>query len=108
MPIVAKRSPFHLSRRVLAAAMAAGAFALALPAQAEIKKLEIIAPANPGGGWDQTARAMQKVLQSEGLASGASRRTITISLSIVITSVAAPCRCRRPRARSGAAPAPRG
>ena len=70
MPFVAKRSPLHLSRRVLAAAMAAGALAVALPAQAEIKKLEIIAPANPGGGWDQTARAMQKALQSEGLAAG--------------------------------------
>jgi putative tricarboxylic transport membrane protein len=70
MPFVAKRSSLHLSRRVLAAAMAASALAVALPAQAEIKKLEIIAPANPGGGWDQTARAMQKSLQSEGLAAG--------------------------------------
>ena len=29
----------------------------------------MIAPANPGGGWDQTARAMQTVLQDEGLVS---------------------------------------
>ena len=41
----------------------AGAFALALPAQAEIKSLDIIAPADPGGGWDQTARAMQAALE---------------------------------------------
>ena len=43
---------------------------VALPAQAEIKGLDIIAPANPGGGWDQTARAMQAALQTDGLASG--------------------------------------
>ena len=48
----------------------AGAFAVALPAQAEVKGLDIIAPANPGGGWDQTARAMQAALQTDGLASG--------------------------------------
>ena len=27
----------------------------------------IMAPAAPGGGWDQTARTMQTVLQSEGI-----------------------------------------
>ena len=91
MPFVAKRSPLHLSRRVLAAAMAAGALAVALPAQAEIKKLEIIAPANPGGGWDQTARAMQKALQSEGLASGVEVENIggaggTIGLAQFVSS----------------------
>lgn len=32
-------------------------------------QLRLIAPAAPGGGWDQTARAMQQVLQGEGLAS---------------------------------------
>ena len=31
--------------------------------------LTIVAPAKPGGGWDQTARAMESVLQSTGLAS---------------------------------------
>jgi putative tricarboxylic transport membrane protein len=30
--------------------------------------LKIIAPAKPGGGWDQTARAMQEVIQSAGIA----------------------------------------
>jgi len=29
--------------------------------------LEIIAPAAPGGGWDTTAREMQRVLQEEGI-----------------------------------------
>ena len=30
--------------------------------------LEIMAPAAPGGGWDTTAREMQRVLQEEGIA----------------------------------------
>ena len=29
--------------------------------------LEIMAPAAPGGGWDTTAREMQRVLQEEGI-----------------------------------------
>lgn len=33
-----------------------------------ISRLEITAPAAPGGGWDSTSRAAQEVLQSEGLA----------------------------------------
>ncbi|MBZ4689418.1 MAG: Uncharacterized protein JG765_669 [Cereibacter sp.] len=39
--------------------------ALALPALAA--DYTIIAPAGPGGGWDQTARTMQEVLQAEGI-----------------------------------------
>jgi putative tricarboxylic transport membrane protein len=39
--------------------------ALALPAAAA--DYTIIAPAAPGGGWDQTARSLQAVLQSEGI-----------------------------------------
>src|SRR5918997_169878 len=31
--------------------------------------IEIMAPAAPGGGWDTTAREMQRVLQEEGIAS---------------------------------------
>ncbi|MDT1063076.1 tripartite tricarboxylate transporter substrate binding protein [Paracoccus sp. CPCC 101403] len=38
--------------------------AVAMPALADYT---IIAPANPGGGWDQTARTMQTVLQEEGI-----------------------------------------
>lgn len=37
----------------------------------EITKLSIIVPANPGGGWDQTARAMQQDLQSNKIISSA-------------------------------------
>ena len=45
--------------------LAAAAIAAAAPAfaQPHSDHLRIIAPAAPGGGWDQTARAMQQVLQ---------------------------------------------
>ncbi len=33
-----------------------------------LARLEITAPAAPGGGWDSTSRAAQEVLQTEGLA----------------------------------------
>lgn len=49
--------------KTLTLALAAGA--LALPALAA--DYTIIAPANPGGGWDQTARTMQEVMQAEGI-----------------------------------------
>jgi putative tricarboxylic transport membrane protein len=45
---------------------AAFAAALAMPAFAQ--DYTIMAPANPGGGWDGTARSMQEVLQAEGIA----------------------------------------
>src|SRR5688500_20246703 len=54
-------------KRLLFAALAAAS--LALPAHAQIDELTIMAPAAPGGGWDQTARAMQQALQQEGLVS---------------------------------------
>ncbi len=61
--------PFSLRRsaRVLAAAAVAIALSGASAALA-IDDLKIIAPAKPGGGWDQTARAMQEVLQTAGIA----------------------------------------
>lgn len=45
------------------AALVAGSFSI--PAAAA--DYTIIAPANPGGGWDQTARTIQTVLQQEGI-----------------------------------------
>ena len=42
-------------------------FAIPADAQPLVKELRLIAPAAPGGGWDQTARAMQQVLQRTGL-----------------------------------------
>ncbi|NIX76957.1 tripartite tricarboxylate transporter substrate-binding protein [Microvirga terricola] len=51
-------------RGALAAAAVAG-FATTAMAQSELK---IMAPAAPGGGWDQTARSMQQALTTAGLA----------------------------------------
>jgi putative tricarboxylic transport membrane protein len=52
-------------RLILATAALAGAlFSTAASAQSELK---IMAPAGPGGGWDQTARAMQQALISSGI-----------------------------------------
>lgn len=45
------------------AALALGALAV----QAQAADYTILAPANPGGGWDQTARTMQEVMQAEGI-----------------------------------------
>ena len=54
-------------KRVLFAALAAAC--LSFPAQAQTGDLSIMAPAAPGGGWDQTARSMQQALAEAGLAS---------------------------------------
>jgi putative tricarboxylic transport membrane protein len=40
----------------------------AIAARAPAQGLTILTPAAPGGGWDQTARVMQQVLRSTGLA----------------------------------------
>lgn len=45
------------------ATMIAGAMALS----AQAADYTIIAPAGPGGGWDQTARSIQAVMQQEGI-----------------------------------------
>ena len=62
----------RVTRRVLSGGLVVGAVWLGVPglAGAELKGLDIVAPANPGGGWDQTARAIQAALQADGLASG--------------------------------------
>jgi putative tricarboxylic transport membrane protein len=52
-----------LSRTLIVAATAL--FATSAFAQAELK---LMAPAAPGGGWDQTARSMQQVLMQSGMA----------------------------------------
>jgi putative tricarboxylic transport membrane protein len=53
-----------LWRGVLAATAALG---LATAASAQVSELKIMAPAAPGGGWDQTARTMQQALTQSGL-----------------------------------------
>jgi putative tricarboxylic transport membrane protein len=55
---------------VLCAAVLALATTVAAPgarAQTQFEQLRIVAPAAPGGGWDQTARAMQQALERTGL-----------------------------------------
>jgi putative tricarboxylic transport membrane protein len=59
----------RLARRSLLA-VAACSVAWSAPAQAQLKGVEIIAPAGPGGGYDQLARATQQVLGNQGLATG--------------------------------------
>jgi putative tricarboxylic transport membrane protein len=56
-----------LWRGALAAAAVLG-FATSAMAQMELK---IMAPAAPGGGWDQTARSMQQALSQSGIAKSA-------------------------------------
>ena len=54
--------------RSAAALLALLASAAAAQAQIPLDRLTIVAPAAPGGGWDQTARAMQHALEAERLA----------------------------------------
>ena len=86
---------FVYSRRLFAGMLGGAALAAfglaATPAAAQIKNLELIAPANPGGGWDQTARAMQAALQQAGLASSVQVQNIagaggTVGLAQFVTS----------------------
>ncbi|WGF88452.1 Bug family tripartite tricarboxylate transporter substrate binding protein [Marinivivus vitaminiproducens] len=66
MPSIRRRTVI----RLFAASVALATAWTAPWAQAEVQGLEITAPANPGSGYDQTSRAMQTVLQENGLASG--------------------------------------
>lgn len=58
---------FRRFLQVVAGALIAGAAAAPAGAQPAYRHLRIIAPAAPGGGWDQTARVMQQVLQRAGI-----------------------------------------
>lgn len=59
---------FAKSGRIIAAAIVAMGLGAG---SAAAQDLTIIAPANPGGGWDQTARSMQQALQQEKLVTNA-------------------------------------
>jgi putative tricarboxylic transport membrane protein len=79
-----------VTRRTIVAAAIACGVASVTPALAEIKGLEIIAPAGPGGGYDQLARATQEMLQKGDLASGVQVQNIpgaggTIGLAQFVT-----------------------
>jgi putative tricarboxylic transport membrane protein len=57
-------------RRFMTAAALLAMAAAATPAFAQLE-LKIMAPAGPGGGWDQTARSMQQVMVATGIAKSA-------------------------------------
>ena len=64
-----------MKRRTLLKASAALAASVTLPwatVAFALDDLTIIAPAKPGGGWDQTARALEDVIRANNLASGVS------------------------------------
>ena len=61
------RADVRTAGLLLGAAMLAPAAPVAGQA-VSLPELRITAPAAPGGGWDQTARALQLALQTEGLA----------------------------------------
>ena len=60
-----------LAPAALAQATAARAAAPAAKAAKVAGTLRIVIPANPGGGWDQTARSLQTVLQDEKISGSA-------------------------------------
>jgi putative tricarboxylic transport membrane protein len=61
------RSIMHISARMTLVAVVTIAAAAPALGQPAYDQLRIIAPAAPGGGWDQTARVMQQVLQRAGI-----------------------------------------
>src|SRR4051812_21170163 len=58
------------ARQLLAAAVLSVSCLAVAPAHAQVSGLEIVAPASPGGGWDQHARALQQALMAKNLATG--------------------------------------
>ena len=53
---------------VLAASVLLGRVPVLAQSTPQVDQLRVIAPAAPGGGWDQTARVMQQVLQEVAVA----------------------------------------
>lgn len=49
-------------------ALAIAGFTFSVAPALALDDLKIVAPAKPGGGWDQTARSMQEVIQAAGIA----------------------------------------
>ncbi|WP_407279262.1 tripartite tricarboxylate transporter substrate-binding protein [Aromatoleum evansii] len=58
-------------RNIVRTTLVAGALGLCFVASAPalaLDSVKILVPANPGGGWDQTARALQAAINAEGIA----------------------------------------
>lgn len=62
-----------MSLTLLVALVLAGA--AAAPAAEPLASLKVLIPANPGGGWDQTGRAIERTLRAEKLVTGAVQLT---------------------------------
>ena len=78
-------------RRTFVTTFLAAAAACRPVSAQQLKSLKIIAPANPGGGYDQLARAIQDALNAEKVASGVQVTNIiggggTIGLAQFVTS----------------------
>ena len=61
----------HTRRSLWRGAIAVAAVAGFVTSAAAQMELKILAPAAPGGGWDQTARSMQQALTQSGIAKSA-------------------------------------
>jgi putative tricarboxylic transport membrane protein len=78
--------------KLVTGTIAAGLFALtATAAFAQLGDLKIIAPAAPGGGWDQTARSLQSAMVAAGAAKSVQVINVlgaggTVGLSQVVNS----------------------
>ena len=55
----------------------AATLATTAPSQAQPLELKIMAPAAPGGGWDQTSRSLQQALVTSGLVKSAQVTNVT-------------------------------
>src|SRR5690349_14678637 len=70
MKEVSRRQVLKTSAALAAiSAVGIGTLLSSRDAFAAIDQLTLVAPAKPGGGWDQTARSMQEVLQGAGIVS---------------------------------------
>lgn len=65
MNFASRRNGTRLARAALVAAALLGSVGFA-----QLESLRIMAPASPGGGWDQTSRLMQQVIQETGIVPG--------------------------------------
>lgn len=71
MPFTISRRQFVSTSLALGAGTALGGLP-AMPARAQgIDNLKLFVPANPGGGWDQTARSIEQALKAGNMIKGA-------------------------------------
>ena len=70
----------QFSARLFGAAVAL-TLAAGTPTFAQQLELKLMAPAAPGGGWDQTARSMQQALVAAGIARSVPGTAVTVRSS---------------------------